>query len=314
MRKLALPLLGAGLIPDALFVQLRAMYDSDVSDHEIHDLIAWAAAKNPQPCGYGRRDRNLPTQSFRQLVTSQRITAKQATANARNWLCDFRCDEWDIWHVSPWRPLEDWRLDGLMLFSALYDKEDSINIVTDFTIEQQKDGKQKANPHGAGKTLLRNDWMRSIRDHSTQQSEAGAWIRPNPVKQRGSGKGGAFCDADVASYRFCILESDDLPLDLQLSVWASLPLPIAAIIDSGGRSFHAWVLVNCATAEEYEAKVSRIYALLARFGLCQSNKNPSRLSRLPGAQREIGRGKGGGQKLLYLNPEPVEAPIFERRD
>jgi hypothetical protein len=134
------------------------------------------------------------------------------------------------------------------------------------------------------------------------------------VKQRGTGKHGAVCDSDVTSYRFCLLESDDLPLDLQLSLWGRLPLPIAAIIDSGGRSAHAWVRLDCDTAEEYQALVERIYTRLAQFGLCTSNKNPSRMSRLPGAQREIGkRGDGGKQRLLYLNPKPLEAPIFEKR-
>src|SRR5262245_5117584 len=45
--------------------------------------------------------------------------------------------------------------DALMIFAALYDKQDFLNIVTDFTIERQNDGKQKANPNGAGKSLLR---------------------------------------------------------------------------------------------------------------------------------------------------------------
>ena len=199
-----------------------------------------------------------------------------------------------------------------MVFAALYDKDDFLNVVTDFTIEQHKDGKQKANPRGAGKTLLRDDWMRSIRDHGAPQSEAGAWIRPNPVKRHGTGKNGASCDCDVTSYRFCLIESDDLPLDLQLSLWARLPLPIAAIIDSGGRSEQAWVMLNCQSGEEYQAKVKSIYTLLARFGICPSNKNPSRLARLPGAERTIGKREDGGQRLLYLDPEPCEAPIFER--
>ena len=52
-----------------------------------------------------------------------------------------------------------------MLIAALYDKEDFVNIVTDFTVEKQKDGKEKANPFGAGLTMLRDDWLRSIREH-----------------------------------------------------------------------------------------------------------------------------------------------------
>jgi hypothetical protein len=216
-----------------------------------------------------------------------------------------------LWHVSPWRPLEDWRVDGLMLFAALYSKDEYINVITDFTIEE-KDGEQKANPRGAGTTLLRDDWMRYVRDRGTPENHAGAWIRPNPVKQCGSGKDGAITDGDVTSYRFCLLESDALPVDLQLSLWARLPLPVAAIITSGGRSVHGWVMLNCSNAEEYRAKVDRIYTRLARFGLCPNNKNASRLSRLPGAQREIGKHGDGAQRLIYCNPEPLEAPIFER--
>jgi hypothetical protein len=149
-----------------------------------------------------------------------------------------------------------------------------------------------------------------IRDNGVPQSEAGAWIRPNPVKEHGTGMHGAFCDRDVTSYRLCLLESDQLPLDLQLSFWAKLPLPIAAIIDTGGRSAHALVKLDCDTEEEYQKKVNRIYTLLLQFGLCLNNKNPSRLSRLSGAQREIGKRSDGAQKLLYLNPKPCEAPIF----
>jgi hypothetical protein len=310
MLKLVLPLLGAGLTPEAVFVQLRGTYEPAVSDREIQDIITWAASRNPQPCGYARKTDNFNAPNLPRLATIQRVTAEQAIANAKEWLADFRCDECDLWHVSPWHPLEDWRFDALMVFAALYDKDDFINVVTDFTIEQ-KDGAQKANPKGAGKTLLRDDWMRWIRDHGAPQSEAGAWVRPNPVKPHGTGKNGAPCDCDVTSYRFGLLESDDLPLNLQLSLWARLPLPIASIIDSGGRSVHAEVMLNCQSAEEYQAKVNRIYALLARFRICPSNKNPSRLSRLPGAQRQIGKRGDGAQRLLYLDPEPREAPIFE---
>ena len=312
MLKLVLPLLGAGLTPEAVFVQLRTMYEPDVSDGEIREMITWAALKNPQPCGYPQKTANFNAPNSPRLVTLQHITAEQAIGNAENWLGDFRCDECDLLHVSPWRPLEDWRVDPVMLFAALYDKDDFLNVLTDFTIERQKDGKEKANPKGAGKSLLRDDWMRTIRQNGVPQSKAGAWIRPNPVKQHGTGTSGAPCDADVTRFQSCLLESDDLPFDLQLSLWARLPLPIVAIIDSGGRSAHAWVMLNCSAAEEYRAQVNRIFTLLARFGVCKSNRNPSRLSRLPGAQREIGKREGGGaQRLLYLNPDAIEAPIFE---
>jgi hypothetical protein len=305
MVDVVLPLLGAGLTAEAVFTQLRSMYDSDVSDKEITDVIDWATSKNPRPVGaYNTRPLQIPSKP-------EPVTAEQATANVEKWLGDFRSDECDLWHVSPWRPLEDWKLDSLMVLAALYEKDEHVNIVTSFTIEE-KDGKQKANPKGAGKTMLRDEWMRWIRDEGTPEREAGAWVRPNPVKDRGSGKGGAITDVDVTSYRFTILESDLLPTEIALSLWARLPLPVAAIISSGGRSPHAWVKLDCVDATDYRLKIDRIYGLLARFGLCQSNKNASRLSRLPGAQREIGKQGNGEQRLFYLNPDPTEAPIFEK--
>src|SRR6516165_1523848 len=58
MKNVVLPLLGAGLMPDAVFTQLRGMYEADVSDGEIRNIIAWALSKNPQPCGCRSKDRN----------------------------------------------------------------------------------------------------------------------------------------------------------------------------------------------------------------------------------------------------------------
>ena len=311
MKKIVVPLIGNGLTPEAVFAQLRSMYQSDVSNREINDLIVWVYSKNPQPSGYEYKARASNAQPSCAPIKVERVTGEEARANVKKWLGDFRSDECDLWHLSPWRPLEDWKRDSLMLLAALYGKDEHVNIVTDFTIEE-KDDKRKANPKGAGVTLLRDEWMRRIRDHGAPQSEAGAWIRPNPVRKIGGGKAGAVTDQDVTSYRFTMLESDLLPAEFALSLWARLPLPVAAIISSGGKSPHAWIKLDCADVADYRSKVDRIYALLARFSLCQSNKNESRLSRLPGAQREIGKQGKGEQRLFYLNPDPIEAPIFER--
>jgi hypothetical protein len=160
MKAVILPLLGAGLTPEAVFVQLRGTYEPDVSDREIHNLIAWAVSKNPQPWGYGRKVRAYHVPALQARPEPELVTAGQAIANAEKWLRAFRCDEHDLWHVSAWRPLEDWRLDPVMLLAALYNKEEYVNVVTAFTLEQE-DGR-KANPKGAGRTLLRDEWMRWI--------------------------------------------------------------------------------------------------------------------------------------------------------
>src|SRR5262249_50369680 len=102
----------------------------------------------PQPCDFRLKSRNY--RNFYRVTKPQQVTAEQAIANTEKWLGDFRCDKFDLWLASPWRPPEDWRLDAVMLLAALYNKEEYINIVTDFTIEQQKGRKGKSQSKGRG--------------------------------------------------------------------------------------------------------------------------------------------------------------------
>lgn len=309
-KTISFSLIGQGLSPAAVFAELRVMYGADVTDRELQSVIRWAEAKNPQPCGYG-----APMPRKRTAAPPEpkpETTPEQAIAHAENWLGGFRCDAADLWHRSPWQPLEDWRLDSLTVLAGLYDGRDFINIVTSYKVTRKADGEEKANPDGAGRTMSRDAWMREIRAHGTPQSAAGGWVRMNPCKPEGSGSNGAICDADITAHRFMLLESDLLPEALALSVYAALPLPVVSIHASGGRGPHAWVRLDCANAEDYRKQVAYILAKLERLGMDGGNKNPSRLSRLPGATRQLGATGDGEQRLYYLNPEADGQPIFAR--
>ena len=161
----------------------------------------------------------------------------------------------------------------------------------------------KANPHGPGKSLPSLGWCRWFHEKGVPQTRAGAWLRPNPVTERGSGAGGAVMDSDVVAPRFLLLESDCLPFELQLSAIASFRLPIAAVLTSGGASYHAWLDLNCHDLEEYAETATRILNATAKFGFDAANKNPSRLSRLPGVTRGVKPQGDGRQRLVYLNPD-----------
>jgi hypothetical protein len=308
--KIAVPLVAQGLVDDAVFAQLRSMYDSDVSDRELAKIVEWARAKNPQPC---RSNANgAITLKKIAATTPTRVTPQRAQANVEAFLNGWRCEIADLWHASPWRPCEDFHKDASQVLAALCGRDDHINVVTDFIIEKQKDGAEKACPRGAGTTLLRDDWLKRLRDAPAPCNDAGAWMRPNPVKNpHGSGIDGAHTDADVASNRFLLIESDTLPTELQLSLWSRLKLPVAALIDTAGRSVHAWIKVDCSDEEHYRELALKIYESLGRFGVCRANKNPSRLSRLPGVRRKIGGIGACEQRLFYLNPSPCARPIFE---
>ncbi len=293
--KVALSLIGQRFSLDAVFTQLRGMYAADVPDREIADVIRWASGKNLTPCTpqFTRGRLSLPTRPASSLP--------DPGVNIRRFLGGFDCNEAHLWHESPWRPLEDWRVDSIMLLAGMYHASELLNVVTEYTVDE----KGKANPKGYGMSLERDAAMRYIRENGTPQSAAGAWVRMNPV----DGKGVA--DTNVTAFRFALLEFDGVPMDLQLSLLAGLPLPINAIITSGGRSVHAWVRVNAKSAGAYREKVAEMLALLKPYGVDQANKNPSRLSRLPGAQRKIGAGDDGRQRLLYLAPDRTDSnPIF----
>jgi len=107
-----------------------------------------------------------------------------------------------------------------------------------------------------------------------------------------------------------LVEFDKIPLELQLSLLASLVWPVSMIISSGGRSYHALVLANCRTRSDYDNRSEWIYSHLAKFKVDTSNRNPSRYSRLPGCRRQVGATDQGIQRIFYLNPSPESAPIL----
>ena len=181
-----------------------------------------------------------------------------------------------------WDPVGEFR----RYLQALFQPDEFVSWVTE--AKQDEDGKWK--PAGKGtywKTcadVLRdldrypNDIGAVIGDYS---AEAGAWIRFNPMD--GSGVN----NANVAAYRFALVESDTMPLDAQYRMYRRLNLPIAAMVTSGGKSIHAIVHIDAANAAEYRDRVEMLYTILANKGMVvdTQNKNPSRLSRLPGCVR-----------------------------
>lgn len=110
------------------------------------------------------------------------------------------------------------------------------------------------------------------------------------------------CDDAVQDFRFAVAEFDEMPRAEQLAFWAGFEsAPIAALVDSGGKSIHAWLAVYVASREQWKDEVENLLfaKVLCPLGCDRACKNPSRLSRTPGHFREE---KGHWQKLLYLNP------------
>ncbi|MBE6876525.1 MAG: DNA primase [Ruminococcus sp.] len=123
----------------------------------------------------------------------------------------------------------------------------------------------------------------------TPNPSCGAWIRFNPL----DGKGAK--NENVTEFRFALVESDKIPIEQQNGILHELQLPIAALVYSGKKSLHAIVRIDAANYDEYRKRVEFLYQVCDRNGLQvdRQNKNPSRLSRMPGVMR-------GEQKQFLL--------------
>ena len=133
--------------------------------------------------------------------------------------------------------------------------------------------------------------------------EAGAWIRFNPLDGQG-------CKNDnVTEYRYALVESDGLDIETQNAIIHQLELPCAALVYSGKKSLHAIVRVDAPDYAEYRRRVDYLYSVCQKNGLVldQACRNPSRLSRMPGAMR-------GKQKQYLLETNFGKANWGEWKD
>lgn len=111
--------------------------------------------------------------------------------------------------------------------------------------------------------------------------KAGAWIRFNPLDGTG------VKDKNVSEYRYALIESDNMDIGVQSALLRKLELPIAVMMYSGNKSIHAIVRVDALNEIQYKKRVDYLYGICKKngFDLDKANKNPSRLSRFPGFER-----------------------------
>lgn len=111
--------------------------------------------------------------------------------------------------------------------------------------------------------------------------KAGAWIRFNPLD------GNGVKNSNVTEYRYALVESDSMSIEHQNALIRELELPVACLVYSGGKSIHAIVKIDAGSYEEYRKRVDYLYMVCEKNGLKidTQNRNPSRLSRMPGVIR-----------------------------
>lgn len=187
----------------------------------------------------------------------------------------------DVEEPEEWRPAEEL----IRYLQTVFEPEDIVGYVTrSFEKDGQRFPSKGCWDRSAGKLIegLRHcgdDIGAVLGDYS---EETGAWIRFNPL----DGKG--VKNENVAAFRYALVESDTLPIAEQNAMIRELELPVAALVHSGGKSLHAVVRIEADSYEEYRRRVDFLYSVCQKNGLQldRQNRNPSRLSRMPGATRD----------------------------
>lgn len=200
--------------------------------------------------------------------------------------------EYDLKEDDLPEPIED---GCRALIDALFRDGEGIRIAQ---ARLEDDGHEV--PNGGGVCLSKEEWLKKLEKHNgnpngifSSSDKTGIYIAINPYKV------GCTKDADVTEFRHALVEFDEqLSQGEQLNLYQQMGLPCAAIIDSGGKSVHAWVKIDARDVAEYNERVEILYAHFHAAGLKLDikNKNPGRFSRLPNCIRFDRR-----QELLALN-------------
>ncbi|MFA6714993.1 MAG: AAA family ATPase [Victivallaceae bacterium] len=182
---------------------------------------------------------------------------------------------------------------------TVFQADEHVCIVADAYQVEQDDGSYKwmpkrgASKRTAGELIEELSKAKELGEViGDWPEECGAWIRFNPMDGKGS------FDKNVSEYRYALVESDVISIERQYTIIKELELPVVALVHSAGKSLHAIVKIEAADYKEYQKRVDFLYDVCKRNGLVidRQNRNPSRLSRLPGATRN-----GKQQRLVDTN-------------
>jgi hypothetical protein len=208
-------------------------------------------------------------------------------------------------------PEEQGAATAKAFLSAIYRDGENILVFTDF----RSQGDFLWTVGTGGFRLARQRHVAPVPSRLPSASPEGVWFLIQPVSGKweiqpggSSPRYGRRHGACVTSWRFLLLESDAAPESVWLRCLVQLPLRIAALYTSGGRSVHALVRVDAESKAEYDAARDVIRSVLPIFGADPAATTGVRLSRLPGCRRGERL-----QRLVWLDPEPSEdLPILDR--
>jgi hypothetical protein len=294
LGRLAGGYVAAGDMPETDLVALQSLAEEKSINR------AEAASKWAEAIAYGRSQPvqwDNPTQHRPDKVLDwDSVIGDDYKVVDTNWIESVEVAEPDIW--DPVAQISTY-------LTTLFSSEEYVGYVTE---SFEKDDKQLPTRGNYGRTagqLLEE--LARYKDIGAVFGDinpaVGAWIRFNPLDSEG------VYDKNVTDLRFALVESDKLPIDQQRGIYEQLELPIAALVHSGNKSLHAIVRIDAADRAEYSQRVEFLYQVCDRNGLVidRQNKNPSRLSRMPGVMRN-------GQKQFLVATNIGKKDWTEWRD
>lgn len=196
----------------------------------------------------------------------------------------------EIKEPENWNPI----IDLTKYLEVLFEASEYVGYVVE---AWQKEGSEKFLPtegkykRTAGELIQElnksNDLGAVLGDYN---DIAGAWIRYNPLDSKG------IRTTNVTNFRHALVESDEISIEKQNAIIRELELPISCLVHSGKKSLHAIVKVEAMDEKEYRKRVEYLYDVCKKNGLKvdTQNRNPSRLSRMPGVIRN-------GQKQFLVD-------------
>lgn len=199
-------------------------------------------------------------------------------------------EEHDIPEPQNWEP----KAELIKYLETLFHPDENVGYVTSVYEIDGRLSPTKGHWDRTAKELIEK--LKSCEDISYVigdcNPQAGAWIRFNPLDGLG------IKNDNVSDFRYALVESDSLSIGKQYAIMQELELPIATLTHSGKKSLHAIVKIQAKDLQEYKARVDFLYKICDKNGLKidTQNKNPSRLSRMPGVLRN-----GAKQFLIATN-------------
>ena len=189
-------------------------------------------------------------------------------------------------------PTDTWdpKRELIRYLEVLFEPGENVGYVTESWEKKNKDGTSKYVPKNKGCFDRTAGQLIEALNETTDicnvigdyDKNGGAWIRFNPLD------GKDVKNDNVTEFRYALVESDNMPIEQQNALVRELELPIAVLVHSGGKSVHAIVKIDANDYTEYKKRVNYLYDVCQKNGMVidTQNRNPSRLSRMPGVLRD----------------------------